>query len=251
MTKLITMLYGLISYLLGVVALVGLIFFANNHMGVFGVPELLPLNIDTLNGVPSEYPLVINVGLLSLFAIQHSVMARPGFKEKLIKVIPASWERSTYVLATAIVSFAIIQYWQPMAGSIWSVENELARTVITVIFYMGWLITFLATYMLNHFHLFGLQQSFKSDDPDAGAKDFRTPYFYKLVRHPIQTGVFIGMLATPDMTMGRAVLAAGMIAYIFIGLYYEERDLIAEFGETYRDYKSRVPALLPGVRSRK
>ncbi len=251
MMRLITMLYGLISYLLGVVALVALIFFANNHMGVFGVPELLPLNIDQLNGPPSAYPLAVNIGLLALFGIQHSVMARPGFKEKLTKVIPSSWERSTYVLATALVSFAIIHYWQPMAGSLWSVENEMARTVITVIFFTGWLITFLATYMLNHFHLFGLQQSFKSNDPDAGAKDFKTPYFYKLVRHPIQTGVFIGMLATPDMTMGRAVLAVGMIAYIFIGLYYEERDLIAEFGDTYRDYKNKVPALLPGFKSRK
>ncbi len=251
MMRLITMIYGLISYLLGVVALVALILFANNHMGIFGVPELLAFNIEQLNGPPSAYPLAVNIGLLALFGIQHSVMARPGFKEKLIKIIPASWERSTYVLATALVSFAIIQYWQPMAGSLWSVENEMTRTVITVIYFAGWLITFLATYMLNHFHLFGLQQSFKSNDPDAGAKDFKTPYFYKLVRHPIQTGVFIGMLATPDMTMGRAVLAAGMIAYIFIGLYFEERDLVAEFGDTYRDYKSKVPALIPGLKSRK
>lgn len=248
MMRLITMLYGLVSYLLGVAALIGLILFANNHMGIMGMPELLSLNIEEFNGPPTAYPLAVNIALLALFGIQHSVMARPGFKEKLTKIIPASWERSTYVLATAIVSFAVIIYWQPMAGSIWSVENELARTIITVIFYLGWLITFLATYMLNHFHLFGLQQSFKSNDPDAGTKDFKTPYFYKLVRHPIQTGVFIGMLATPDMTMGRAVLAVGMIAYIFIGLYYEERDLIAEFGDTYRDYKSKVPALLPWLK---
>ncbi len=251
MMRLITMLYGLISYLLGVVALLGLIFFANNHMGIFGIDALLPFNIDTLNGSPMAYPLIVNVALLALFAVQHSVMARPGFKAVLTRVVPDSWERSTYVLATALVSFAVIYYWQPMAGSVWTVENEMARTVITVVFYTGWLITFLATYMLNHFHLFGLQQSFKSNDPDAGAKDFKTPYFYKLVRHPIQTGVFIGMLATPDMTMGRAVLAVGMIAYIFIGLYYEERDLIAEFGDTYRDYKSRVPALLPGLKLKK
>jgi len=250
MMRIIGMLYGLICYLLGVFSLVLFIFVANNHIGIFGIDSLLSLNIDQLNGSPSLYPIAVNIGLLALFGIQHSVMARPGFKTLLARILPTTWERSTYVLATAIVVIALVQYWQPITGSLWHIENEGARTALNTLFYIGWLITFLATYMLNHNHLFGLQQSFKSTDPDAGAKEFKTPLFYRFVRHPIQTGVVIAMLATPDMTMGRAMLAAGMIIYIVIGLYFEERDLIAEFGDTYRDYKKRVPAVLPFMKGR-
>jgi len=245
MIRFVGMLYGLVCYLLGVFSLVLFIFVANNHIGIFGVDALLPLNIDQYNGVPSAYPIALNIGLLALFGIQHSVMARPGFKAMLAHVLPTAWERSTYVLATAIVVILLVEYWQPIAGSLWHVENENIRLALNIVFYAGWLITFLATYMLNHNHLFGLQQSFKSEDPNAGTKEFKTPFFYKFVRHPIQTGVVIAMLATPDMTMGRAMLAAGMLVYIAIGLYFEERDLIAEFGDTYRDYKKRVPAVLP------
>jgi len=247
MLRLIGMLYGSICYILGVLSLVAFIFFANNHMSIFGVEALNSLNIDVLNTAPASSPLLINIGLLLLFSIQHSVMARPAFKAKLTKIIPASWERSTYVLATAIVLLAIVQYWQPMIGSLWHVENESGRLALTILYYFGWTVTFLATYMLNHFHLFGLQQSFKSHDPDAGTKEFKTPLFYKIVRHPIQTGVVIAMIATPDMTYSRAVLAVGMIVYIVIGLIYEERDLIAEFGDTYRDYKKRVPSVIPRI----
>lgn len=242
------MLYGLISYFLGIISLVLFIFAANNHFGIFGAETLLPLNMDQLNGAPSNSPLAVNIGLLALFGVQHSVMARPAFKRMLTAILPASMERSTYVLATAVVTITLVAFWQPMAGSLWHVENEMGRLVLTICFYVGWMVTFLATYMLNHFHLFGLQQTFKSQDPDAGTKEFKTPMFYKLVRHPIQTGVVIAMLATPDMTTGRAVLAFGMLVYIFIGLYYEERDLIAEFGDTYRDYKKRVPGLIPFIR---
>ena len=137
-----------------------------------------------------------------------------------------------------------------MTASLWRVDNDALRQLITVVYFLGWTITLLATFMLNHFHLFGLQQSFRPDDPDAGSKVFKTPLFYNLVRHPIQTGVVIGMLATPDMTVGRAMLGAGMIAYVAIGLYFEERDLVAEFGDTYRDYRKRVPALFPSLRRR-
>lgn len=245
MTRFMTMTYGTISYLLGIFSLVLFIFAANNHMGIFSEPALLPLNLDQLNGAPAVHPLMINIALLALFGIQHSVMARPAFKAKLTMILPQSMERSTYVLATGIVTIALVQYWQPMAGSLWHVENENGRLTLNILFYFGWAVTFLATYMLNHFHLFGLQQSFKSGDPDAGSKEFKTPWFYKVVRHPIQTGVVIAMLATPDMTMGRAVLAVGMLLYIMVGLHYEERDLISEFGDTYRDYKKRVPAVIP------
>ena len=242
------MLYGLVSYFLGIISLILFIFAANSHFGIFGIEALVPLSIDQNYGPSIGSPLVTNIALIVLFGLQHSIMARPAFKEKLTAFLPRSMERSTYVLATAIVTITLVVFWQPMAGSLWRIEGENGRLALNVVFYFGWMVTFLATYMLNHFHLFGLQQSFKSHDPDAGAKEFKTPLFYKLVRHPIQTGVAIAMLATPDMTTDRAVLALGMLIYIFVGLHYEERDLIAEFGDTYRDYKKRVPALIPFIR---
>ncbi|MBT4521303.1 MAG: isoprenylcysteine carboxylmethyltransferase family protein [Halieaceae bacterium] len=248
MSKLLTMLYGFACYSFSMAALVLFILFANNFVGLLGVTELTSLNINSVNGAPSDQPLLVNIALLALFGIQHSVMARPGFKAMLTSVLPDSWERSTYVLATGVVTIALVWYWQPMQGSFWQLDDPTWRTLITVLYFAGWTITVLATFMLNHFHLFGLQQSFRSGDPDAGAKEFKTPAFYRLVRHPIQTGILIGMLATPDMTTDRAVLCAGMLVYMAIGLYFEERDLLAHFGDTYRDYKRRVPGVLPFIK---
>lgn len=245
--KLIGYLYGSLSYLLGVASLVAFILFANNFMAPLGLESL---NIDSPNTAPLGSALLINLLLIALFGVQHSVMARPGFKNSLTKLLPKHLERSTYVLATAAVIAMTIYYWQPMTSSLWQIDSPLARQLITAIYFLGWTITLVATFMLNHFHLFGLQQSFRPEEPDAGSKVFKTPMFYSLVRHPIQTGVVIGMLATPDMTVGRAVLAAGMIAYVAIGLYFEERDLMAEFGDTYGDYRKRVPALFPSLRRR-
>lgn len=245
--KLTGYLYGLTCYLLGVASLVAFILFANNFMGLLGLESL---NIDSANTEPLGSPLLINLLLIALFGVQHSVMARPGFKTLLTKLMPTHLERSTYVLATAVVIAVTLYYWQPMTTSLWQIDNTLARQLITAVYFLGWTITLVATFMLNHFHLFGLQQSFRPEEPDAGSKVFKTPMFYSLVRHPIQTGVVIGMLATPDMTVGRAVLAAGMIAYVAIGLYFEERDLMAEFGDTYGDYRKRVPALFPSLRRR-
>lgn len=242
--------YGLLSYLFSMAVFVVFILFTNNHLGVLGVPALLPLNIDQLNGSPSDFPLVINLVLLLLFGLQHSVMARGPFKDWLTRLLPASAERSTYVLMTGVVMLLIVLLWQPMTTVIWRAENEALRVALTVMFFVGWTITFLATFMLNHFHLFGLQQAFNHEDPDAGAKVFKTPLFYRLVRHPIQTGIVVAMVSTPDLTVGRAVLGGGMLVYVAIGLYFEEKDLLAFFGDTYRDYKSRVPAVIPGLKGR-
>lgn len=243
MSGIIIKLYGLFCYLFGVASLVLLILFANNHIGVL-LPEYASLGIDHRNTAPADMPLLINLGLILLFGLQHTVMARPAFKSRLTRLLPPAAERSTYVLMTGIVILVMVQYWQPMTGTVWQVEDETARLGINLAFYLGWGISLAATYMINHNHLFGLQQSFGRDE-SATAKDFVTPMFYRLVRHPIQTGVLIALVAAPDMTMGRATLAIGMIVYIVIGLYYEERDLIAEFGDTYRDYKARVGGLLP------
>lgn len=234
--------YGILSYLIGFASLILFILFANNHIVALGEIELYQFAIDI--GTYVDNALWINIGLLLIFGLQHSVMARPGFKKVLTKIVPKNLERSTYVLMTGVALGLIVYFWQPMRGTIWQVDNDIARLAITGIYYIGWLITLLATFMINHFHLFGLQQSMGSD-PDRGTKEFVTPFFYKFVRHPIQTGVFISMLATPEMSMGRFVLTVGMIGYIFVGLYFEERDLIKEFGDVYRGYKKRVPGLLP------
>lgn len=249
--KIIGMLYGLVCYLLGVTSLILFILFANNHMGVLGNEGLTSLNINQLNGPPHPFPILTNIGLLLLFGLQHSIMARPSFKARLTKFLPNSWERSTYVLATAIVLIALVEFWQPMNQPLWHLQNETLWLAVNLVFYAGWAVTLIATYLLNHFHLFGLQQTFKSVDPDTGMKEFKTPFFYKLVRHPIQTGVVIAMIAAPDMTTGRALLAIGMFVYIAVGLVYEERDLIKEFGDTYRDYKKRVPAVIPFLKAGK
>ncbi|MEP4485263.1 MAG: isoprenylcysteine carboxylmethyltransferase family protein [Halioglobus sp.] len=243
--------YGLLSYLFAMTVFVVFILFANNHLGLLGVPALLSLNIDQANGPPSDYPLVINLALLLLFGLQHSVMARGPFKSWLVRFMPESAERSTYVLMTGVVMLLIVQSWQPMTTVIWQANSEVLRAVLTGLFFAGWTITFSATFMLNHFHLFGLQQSFKHADPDAGAKIFKTPLFYRLVRHPIQSGVVLAMVATPDLTVGRAVLAGGILVYVAIGLYYEEKDLVAFFGDTYRDYKSKVPGVIPGLKGKR
>lgn len=248
-------LYGAAAYIIGLLSLVAFALFANN-----GFVELGLWLDDTILGVGAidisalylpGNPYIINFGLVAMFGIQHSVMARPGFKAGLTKVLPAALERSTYVLTTAIAIFVMILYWRPMVEMVWQVETDWLRTLLHLLFWLGWVITFLATQMIDGMHLMGVRQSFGATEPESTMKKFVTPAFYKLVRHPIQTGVIIAMLATPDMSVGRAILASGIIIYIFIGLYFEERDLIAEFGDTYRDYKKRVPALFPTFKSRK
>lgn len=242
-------LYGLTAYGLGLISLIAFTLFANNGFVAVGLwlddPVLGAFAIDLPARGFAGNPYLINVGWLLLFGLQHSIMARPGFKAMLTKVIPPALERSTYVLMTALVIFVMILYWRPMPDLVWQVEADWARTLVEAIYWLGILFTFAATNMIDGAHLMGIKQSFRPDRDESQAKKFVTPGFYKFVRHPIQTGLLVAMLATPDMTVGRAILAVGVIAYIVIGLYYEERDLIAEFGDTYRDYKARVPALLP------
>ncbi len=249
LTNFIYRLYGSICYLLGLISLMAFALFANNAFVEVGIASggtlLGAFSIDIQAGYIPANPYLVNIGLIIIFALQHSIMARAGFKDWIVKILPKPLERSTYVLATATALFSLILYWQPMIGIIWQVETPIFRGLLQGLFWTGWLITLLATQMIDGMHLLGIKQSFRPQDPDNGIKNFVTPAFYKLVRHPIQTGVIIAMLSTPDMTVGRAVLAIGIIIYIIVGLYYEERDMIAEFGDTYRDYKSKVPALFP------
>jgi len=211
---------------------------------------IVPRTIDQAEG-PLMEPipaLIVNLGLVALFGIQHSVMARPGFKQALTKVVPAASERALYVLGSVIVLWAIFAFWQPMPSVVWSASSEWLVYALWGLFFAGWGIVFIATWLLNHFELFGLQQAWsdftgKPVDPPS----FRDPLFYKLVRHPIYTGFLIAFWAIPTMTVGHFVFALGMTVYIVIGVRYEERDLLSALGPVYEDYRRRVGMVIPGI----
>ena len=217
-------------------------------VGWVGGFDFMPTHINKgMTAAPATAAL-INVGLIALFGIQHSVMARPGFKAAWTKIVPAASERSIYCLLTAVVLVLLFIYWHPIAGSVWSVTNETARLAIWAVFWIGWGILFIATWLLNHFELFGLQQAWLNlTGKQAASPEMRTPFFYKLVRHPIYTGFFIAFWATPDMTYSHLLAAAGFTIYIMIGISYEEKDLLETFGQQYADYRKRVGAFIPGI----
>jgi protein-S-isoprenylcysteine O-methyltransferase Ste14 len=207
---------------------------------------VVPKTVDSGTAGPLMEALIVNVVLLGIFAVQHSVMARQGFKRWWTRMVPKSVERSTFVVfATAAVALLLWQ-WRPMPEVIWSVQNPIAVAVIHGLFWLGWGILLLSTFLLNHFELFGLRQvvarmmGWKTPEPQ-----FRTPFLYKRVRHPLYLGFIIGFWATPTMTMGHLLFAVATTAYIFIGIFFEERDLVNMFGEQYRRYRRQVSMLIP------
>ena len=210
--------------------------------------DLLPSHVDKgLSGTVGTAALV-DIALIALFGVQHSVMARPAFKAGWTKVVPAPLERGVYCLASALCLIVLFVFWHPIAGSLWTVENPALRFALYALSFAGWGIVFVATFLINHFELFGLQQAWHHfRGTQAKPPRFRTPLFYRWVRHPIYTGFLIAFWATPDMTYGHLLLAAGFTVYILIGIAYEERDLIGHFGETYSDYRKRVGMVFPGV----
>jgi protein-S-isoprenylcysteine O-methyltransferase Ste14 len=173
-------------------------------------------------------------------------MARPAFKRWWTRIIPASIERNTYVLATCVAMWAMYMLWHPLPGTIWTVEAPAARAALHGLYAIGWLVVLCSTFMINHFDLFGLRQAWRNlKGQPAGTLKFRERMLYRIVRHPIQLGFLIAFWATPDMSVNRFLFAVGCTGYILIALQLEERDLIAEHGETYRAYKRRVFQLLP------
>lgn len=233
--------YSLICYAAGVASLMYFILFVND----LGLPQ----TVNSIEQSPSLAAVItINIFALLLFGIQHSVMARPAFKRWFTRFIDPSIERSTYVLATALAIIGMCYLWIPFGSIIWQIESEMGVYVIRGIAAFGWLFLFLATFMINHFELFGLRQTFDPmQDKTVPVTTFRVSGFYQFVRHPIQTGLLIGVWAVPTSTTSHLVFAAGISAYIFIGLYFEEKDLIAEFGQTYLDYMDRVKRVIPFI----
>lgn len=239
MKRVIIFLYGFIAYVL----FLGTFLYAIVFVGDF----LVPKTINTGPETPFAKALVINLALLSAFALQHSIMARPGFKRWWTQFVHPAIERSTYVLMTNLVLMLLYWQWRPMPAIVWELQNEMAVNVMYSIFALGWLIVLLSTFMINHFDLFGLKQVYeylKNITPKPIS--FKQPALYQVVRHPIMLGFIIGFWATPVMTMGHLVFAVTTTLYIIIAVkFLEERDLRNIHEDAYVEYQKRVPMLIP------
>ena len=229
--------YGLASYLIFSVSFG----YAPAFVGDFLVPKTIDVGPETTPALA----VLIDMMLLCAFAIPHSVMARPAFKRWWTRIIPASCERSTYVLISSLLLILVFWQWCPIPATVWHVEGWPA-TMLTAIFWAGWLVALASTFQIDHFELFGLRQVF---DALRGIADrvqaFRTPLLYRLVRHPLMLGLLLAYWATPHMTAGHLLFAVVNTAYILIGVRLEERDLVVAFGTTYELYRRRVPMLVP------
>ena len=188
----------------------------------------------------------VDLGLVLGFGLQHSIMARPWFKRAWTRIVPQPVERSTYVLAASAMLGSLIAFWQPLPGTVWAVTEPLPAAILWGVFAFGWLTVLVTTFLIDHFELFGLRQAWAfATGRDLPEATFKTPSAYRLVRHPMQLGFLIALWAAPVMTLDRLALALLLTGYILIALMFEERDLVAVFGDEYRRYQHRVPRLLP------
>ncbi len=232
--------FALIAYLLFFIAFLYLIGFVGNLV--------VPRSIDSGPTVSPGGAVLIDALLITLFGLQHSVMARPGFKSALTRHWPAPIERSLYVLMTVAVLVVLFLLWQPIPALVWSAGGDVLRGGLWALFALGWTLVFVSTWLLNHFELFGLQQAWHHyRGTEAPGPRFRTPLFYNYVRHPLYLGFVFALWAIPDMSQGHLLLAAGLTLYILIAIRYEERDLTAHLGEQYAEYRKRVGMLIPGI----
>lgn len=238
MGRAIAYLYGLACYVLFLATFL----YAIGFVGNFVVPK----SIDS--GLPEAFgtSLLINAVLLGIFAIQHSVMARPGFKKVWTRVVPKTVERSTYVLLASLALVLLFSQWRPMPDIVWNVDNELGRMLLWALFALGWFLVLTSTFVINHFDLFGLRQVHMNMQgvPYTELK-FRIAYFYKFVRHPLYLGFLIAFWATPTMSVGHLVFAIATTAYILIAIQLEERDLVHFHGSDYVEYRKKVSMILP------
>lgn len=235
--------YGVVSY----AVFLATFLYAVGFIGGF----LVPTRLDGPSGGPAGAAVAIDAALLAVFALQHSVMARKGFKDAWTRVVPPAAERSTYVLFSSLALLLLFALWRPIGLVVWSVENATARAALYAAFAFGWALVLACTFLINHFDLFGLRQIwlFLHDRPYEPLR-FVTPGPYRLVRHPLYVGWLFAFWATPTMTAAHLLFAVATTAYILVAIQLEERDLVREHGERYERYRRAVPMLWPGRRRR-
>ena len=245
MRGLLSFIYGVAAYMASLATLLYLIGFSGNL--------LVPKSVDSGAGAPWVEAVVIDLLLLALFGVQHSVMARRGFKRWWTRFVPAALERSTYLLATCTALALMFRFWVPIdAPVVWHVEHGAGVPLLWGLFALGWLLALVSTFLIDHFELFGLQQVFARLTQRAMPETrFKTPLAYRYVRHPLYTGLLLTFWSVPLMTAGRLLFALGCTAYILIGISFEERDLLRQFGERYRTYREQVGMLIPRSRSKR
>jgi methanethiol S-methyltransferase len=233
--------YGVISYLI----FFGTFLYAIGFIGNFWVPT----SLDAPPSGPFATAIAINAGLLALFAVQHSVMARKWFKDWWTRIIPKPIERSTYVLFSSLALIILFWQWRPMGGVVWSVQDPVGIAVFYALFAFGWTLVLVSTFLINHFDLFGLRQVWLYLlGRDEKPMKFVTPGLYRLVRHPLYVGWFFAFWMTPTMTVAHLLFSAATTAYILLAIQFEERDLVREHGEAYETYRQKVPMLIPFAR---
>ena len=239
MRALLSFLYGLAAYAACQAVLLYFVGFSANLV--------VPKSVDGGPGAPWPQAVVTDLALLILFGVQHSVMARRGFKRSWTRVVPPVVERSTYVVATCLVLALMFWLWVPIARPVvWQIEQGAAVALIWSLFGLGWLVTLVSTFLLDHFELFGLRQVFRRLTGRTPPEPrFGTPLLYRYVRHPLYLGLLLGFWCVPVMTAGRLLFAVGLSAYVLIGVAFEERDLVHQFGDRYRRYREQVGMLVP------
>ena len=238
MGRLAALLYGLVAYVVFLVSFLYAIGFVGNLF--------VPKTIDSGPEAPLSAALLVNMLLLGAFAIQHSVMARPGFKKHWTKIIPEAIERSTYVLLASLLLILLFWQWRAMPNEVWNVENQFGSLVLQALFWLGWVLVLASTYIIDHFDLFGLRQVFiHFRGSEKSAPEFKEVGFYKFVRHPLLLGFIIAFWATPRMSVGHLLFAAVTTVYMLIAIQLEERDLEASLGEDYAEYRGRVSMIIP------
>jgi protein-S-isoprenylcysteine O-methyltransferase Ste14 len=239
MMRALYLLYAAVAYAIFFATFLYLIAFVGNF-------AIVPVTVDFARVAAPGKAALIDAALIALFGIQHSVMARPGFKAGWTHIVPAPIERSTYVLFASAALIVLMAFWHQLTTPVWTITHGVGAAILWVLFASGWAIVLTSTFLINHFELFGLQQAwFALRERAAAPPVLRQPFFYRFVRHPLYAGFFIAFWATPVMTMGHLLLAAGMSIYMLIAIRFEERDLIDIFGEAYAGYRRRVGMLFP------